>query len=85
MESCEPCFQCNFQRAVRSRSTGVKSQAKALSSVGSTKPVARLRLTQRVHSHSQKTCHSVSVANGDAHLGFADPLSSSLRLWQAAQ
>lgn len=34
-------------------------------------------LTQRGHSHHQETWHSISVANGCTHLGFADPLSSS--------
>lgn len=59
------------------RATGEKVQAKAVPSVGRTEPVAHFGLTQRGHSHHQETWHSISVANGCTHLGFADPLSSS--------
>lgn len=37
-------------------------------------------LTRRSHWHHQKTCHSISVANGDTHLRFADSMSSSWAL-----
>lgn len=85
MENCVPCFQCDFQTAVCPRAIGAKLQAKAVSSVGSAKPVACFGLPRWGHSHHQMTCHSISVANGDAHLGFADSPSSSLGLCQAAQ